>query len=220
MLLHFGKLVPHYPGIDVIKPASIPPPPLLTGDREQDALTCFRAYLATATHFFGAPKPRHTHLRELYALPRRSFRPLALAAELLFESHTQPMAWVAFSMQSHAQFGPTRWRSVKPSVAWVFQRKRMERDDPYVWFGGSMQGSKLIMSKTHTRLITRWERMRAQLLHAHQRGGLTAERVSSIVRVSLPPETYRKLVRSAITQARETQETITTDYECGVYLWG
>ena len=224
ILLKFGNLLPHYPGVTVIKPARLPPPARLTGDRDLDALACLQAYTSTAAHFFPSIRrqARRPHsLESLYALPLRTHRVLDRAARYLHETNTQPMVWCAWSMRGWRIYGPRYKSNAPPPTAWVFGMKRLtEKSQLFVWTeGGELARGRLVFAPAHKTLIARYDALRQSLMEAHLEHGLTEKRVSKIVDELLSEREYASLLRRAQIQTQTRQEEIDHALACGEYLW-
>lgn len=226
ILITYQHLIPHYPGTTIIKPARIPAPPKLTGDRDHDALLCWIAYEATGRHYFkvfarGSYASRLPSLDSLYELPMRQHRLYDRAARMLLERNTQPMVWCAWVCKSWQTYGPLRFRMRRPPITWVYSTKRMkEKNDLFGALAGAERGAKLVFAPAHKTLITKWELMRAALMQAHLKQGLTERTVSSIVRASLGTREFQTLVHRAHRQTVEKQSEIDHSIASGDYVWG
>lgn len=217
ILLEYGTEIPHYPGVEVIKPARIPPPPLLTGDDpEQWSLQLLRAYNAVVTR-----RPSVVRLTDLLELPDRRQRLLLQAGEWLEARQTQPVPWCKFALVSWRRYGPAKLRARRPPLQWVYGQARLTQADLwYQWSGATTGGVRLVFSKSHTVLIRRYDRMRLALLAEAKRKDLTSETVKHIVSATLPRGWYRQAVSAAQLEAEIAQAEINAGLRRGADLWG
>jgi len=217
LLLEHGAEIPAYPGVAIIKPARIPPPPLLSGgDPEQWALQLLRAYTAAA-----APGRMLVRLADLQGLAARPRRVLLQAGPVLRAQQTQPLPWCKFSVASWRRYGPPHLRARRPPLQWVYGQARLTRMDLwYQWSGAVTDGSRLVFSATHKALIKRYDRMRRALLVEAAHKILTAHDVKHIVATTLPWDWYRRAVESAQLESEMTQIDIDAGLRRGFDLWG
>lgn len=209
-------MLPRFPGVDVIQPARVPPPPLLTGDNpEQWAVQLWRAYLAVI-----APGSRPVRLADMQALEDTKRNVLLAAGPVLHARGTQPLPWCKFSAAAWCKFGPGKLRRRCPNLQWVYGSAQLRRADLwYQWRGPTTGGVRLAFSPSHRRLIAQYGAMRHAVLEAARSSVLTEEIVRSIVRSTLPEGQYEAAVEQARLESEMAQVGIDSQLRRGVDLW-
>lgn len=219
VVLMYGHLLPRYPGVDLLRPAVVRPPPLLLPEESLDQriwkmLAGYRAAVQKACGYRYVPE-----VSDRLVAQYRS-RNMKQVSDLLIASKIRPVAWCLFSIRfwkmSHMSS-----KYPRPPVAWVYRRNRIiERDE---WYGSVMPemfiGSYLHITKTHRTLIKRYNRLKRELLRTSRDEGLTEQKVKDIVLDFLPPGMYRRLVKVAQGEISSEQERLDEALARGDYIW-
>jgi hypothetical protein len=214
LLRQFASLIPPYPGPELVRPPTVPPPPKL-----DPSAPLPERLRAVASAYSGAVSKRY---KRQHALVRRGADPLASkyvfelteAAEALGERGIAPAAWCAFSVDVWT--AAPQGRNLPP-VGWVLSEKRIaERED---WFWNESiryAGGQLCVGEPHRELLRLWSRMRADLL-CHTSLDETA--VRRLVHRHFPPGRYDVLLDRAQCDARDAQATLDRMVREGRFLW-
>ena len=201
--------VPPYPGLEVVAPARVPPPPKLPSDAtpEQLARACAVAYR-------GAVEARYRQVN--YTFSRgversRYFAVLVAGGRLLLEAEIAPAAWVAWSVDIWREY---RGAKVKPPAPdWVFSANRIsERGGWFRSEGASYVGGQVRFGPSHRELIARWNGMVAALMRK-------PEAPEEVAAQHFPDGLYDVLVAKARREAAEEGARLRAVVERGGFPW-
>jgi len=225
VVVRFGDILPPYPDASTIKPPRIPAPPLLQGDTEdQLAVTLLRAYKATALVYYGRYRGKHhsrLRTRDLQA-EVRALRALRSSSVFYCGKEVRPHIWCKVAFTTWKLYGPRRFRTTTPPIAWVFHKDRYEKLEwLYVDADEQARGTRVALTRTHIYLIRRYERLKVELIAASRLLGVKLRQghVENVVDEVLPRRVYRKLVARAREESEQRQMVINDAYEQGDFLW-
>jgi hypothetical protein len=157
-----SRLLPPYPGPDVVQPARLPAPPILDPNSTEKEVAsvlaaCYRGALEVA---FGVESFAYTRGDISRA---RCFRQLVEAGNFLKTSRTAPAAWALFSVDVWVESG--LGGKGMPNIGWVYAASRLR--DRWDWFQdrrAEYAGGQVLFSGPHLALAADWRGMWDQLL--------------------------------------------------------
>lgn len=211
--------LPPFPAMHFIKPAMIPPPPMLPGDTlddDRDVEILRSAFASTHARRVGgfAPGTRG-------ALTTRSHARLVKASVALREVGVAPLVWADFAF---GMWATARAANPKPSAPHGRHARSRSVPIAYVWNAATIvehgawcradhdtRGATTVLTRSHRTLIARWQSM----MHDVNRG------VSAFGAVAqhFPGGLYLRLVESARAEALAEQTHINARIAAGDDLW-
>ena len=202
------QFAPPYPGISVVAPALVPPPPLLDAEwgDEELAAKALDAYRKVAAH---RTRRRCFILR---SGPGRFFRLILEGARKMLEFSIPPIAWCAWSWD----LWHVRSRSTPP-IHYVFGARRIEqrrgwfRSEALAYLGGAAR-----YGEAHRKLLSRWESMAADLRRTDAKS--EAEVRAAIARW-FPDGKYERMIAEARAEASAEDARLHEALERGEWLW-
>ena len=184
----FSFYIPPYPGTSILRPYTIPAPPLLPSLSDQ-TIVLLAHCLTSVMQSRYTTRWRAINSR---TLPKLHIH-LGACANALYTQAIAPAAWFIFSVD--------QWRYTNkqqpPSVKWLCSTQRIT--ERKVWFeqcAASYSGGQLWVAPAHEQLHGRWCTMQRALLD----GEFTQAAVMRTVDEYLSNTTYRQLVHDARVQ--------------------
>ena len=205
------RLIPEYPGEQIISTVKIPAPPCLASTPEENVrvlATCYRGLLAVKfgqkSRFLltGAPEGH------------RIYGQLLRAAEVLADECVPPAAWCLFSADVWRKY---RAKQIVPPV-FVYALQRI-RDDQGWFEQASAQycGGSVRFAAEHRHLLVDHRNMWAELIRLPT---INRAEITRVVDKHFPASTFEARVISAKMQARRMQLQINQALADGGMLWG
>lgn len=212
----WGQLPP-YPGVGVLSPAVVPPPPLVTEAQSEDdrVALLLQAYGLVCQR--QLPREFNPHSR--HPLKATERRLLVAAAEALRQHSVSPLRWVEFSFAQWAHGAETdreraskRARAARPPLRVVFALARIESSAGWCRSERERRGSRVLLTRSLRLLQQRWQTMTGLVL----RGELSP----SAARARLfGADGYERLLERARDEARRETARVTSSLASGDYLW-
>lgn len=213
------RVLPPFPGPDVLKPALVPPPLLL-----DPKLPPLERVEALAAAYRGAVEARTPGFR-CWTLTRgdltkhASYSTLVAAAAVLIEREIAPTAWSLFSVDAWKKFifAANPKAGANPPPRWVYLTSRLE--DHAEWFdtqAGEYTGGRTYFAPQHLELAARHQRMTRDVLATRPR---TARELLAVVDRHFPDGSWDKLLADAIQATRLMQTQIDDATRRGAVLW-
>lgn len=212
--------VPPFPCISMIKPAEIPPPPLLCSSDSslKNAKELGRIYREAIRRLFDVES---TIFLGSVITKNHHYETVRGAAEALIKMEIPPIIWADWRCKYWRDSGMgkrlnTGFRQ-HPPIDWVFSARYAHDHADWFWEGydSRLQSCRVIMGKNYVDLLRRYSLMMFDL---RQLRGSSAK---AIVDKHFPPEaTYYELVKLAQVEAAQQQADIDNRLSAGEFLWG
>lgn len=212
--------VPPYPTTEAIRPAVVPPPPLLDPDAsdEELAFECLRAYRGAVAAV--TKKPCHVLVGYTPVKLRRwgGYSRLVEGAQLLLSYGVPPAAWVMFSIQTWRQYvmpSLAGKRASMPPLSWVYQVTRLADHLDHFAEDSDFSGGRVVVGPAMRALIYRYEGMGYQL----RRESRTPDDARRIVEKWFPAGVYQDMVAAARVEGERERKRLQAALERGEWIW-
>jgi hypothetical protein len=210
------SLLPPYPGIAAVKPATIPSPPMVPPEASEEE--CVKMLLAAYGTTLRRKMPREFNPHSKHA-PKGAERALLVkAAAALRQHNVSPLRWCEFSFDiwQHGREADKaagkKQREARPALRVVFALKRIEETAGWARSEYERRGERVVLTRTLRTLLDKHAAMTARVLG----GRCTPQEAMAEF---FPDDTYARLVEKARAEARREQEAIDTRLSAGEYLW-
>lgn len=209
-----GGPLPPYPNTALIKPASIPMPPMVDANADDytKARMIVNAYCGACETRLG--KPCRVLLGEKSLRSSKLFDMLVEAANLLSEKKISPFAWAAWWLDGHVERG----RTDRPPLQVVFGNKSVGDHIKRNIFrrSGKIYGGRVVFGAKHLELIRRYEDMRQ---HLRTIAFATEADVAAVVNEHFPPGHWGLLLEDAQKEAAALKDQHAATLQRGGFLW-
>lgn len=208
--------LPPFPGLSVVQPATIPPPPLLPDDvdDDRDVETLRTAYAVAHDAIVGgfAAGARGT-------LSPRARKALVAAAGAIREARVSPLRWAEFALRLWADGGAleqkrkagSRARRRGAPMSYVWNATTIRKHSEWCRLECDRRGSTLVFTRSLRALLHRWQSAAGAVL----RGAPLSDAMTRF----LPGDTYDRLMRRAQEEAKHEQANIDARVASGENLW-
>lgn len=211
--------LPPYPGISLVAPAEVPPPPKLkASDPEHVHVRMLAtAFRAAVEREYGKP----CWLLANISPKSKHYKTLARAASQLAQYDTAPIAWCAYAVRRWylARTHTGGWEKGMPvplpPVSVVFSARaldeRLGEEESRGVVASSARGGTLIFGRTHKSLIARFGEMRRAL-----RSGLSPQQAREKF---FPGSRFEEMVDAAKCEAMEIRARLENEIARGKMVW-
>lgn len=234
--------VPPMPTPDVLKPVTLPAPPLLRTDHSlgQQVEFVVATWEAAVSQRYNEGKPYHgVSYRRGGVTGGEHFDALASSCAAFIEHSVAPAAWIAWQFDQWEKAGNKRAELVAahagkrkprkrrrrrtskpqpPPVALVFDPERIT--EMRGWFRREADnmplGGRVIFTQSHRELLRRHAIMRNALTRLDDP---TPARVAAVVRKCFPADCYNELMERARVETKELQARLRRRAARGEWLW-
>jgi len=204
------SMMPPYPGVEVIRPATVPPPPVIPDEAPdlRAATMCAEAYWGELRSTYEGQYGRRGDVAR-----SKHFAALTAAGRFLREEGVSPAVWVQWSIRCWAQTAAGERKP--PTMAWVFSARRME--SKWEWFlhecGSNDSRWHLPIGGTHRKLLNRWCSLAVAVR------GRTLDEAARLVAHFFPGDTYNEMVAEARAEVEQQQMMLDEDVRRGRWIW-
>ena len=207
------RALPAFPSPELLKPATVPNPPLLFPDSgyEERARMLGSAYRGALESRWGV---RSFAFTQRSPTEWKAFRLMCDAADRLEALEIAPAAWTLFSMDSWKRLNVTNG---PPKPSWVYSLKRMrERMGFFEEEAAAYTGGQIVYGPAHLDLARVWWEMWREILRIRP---TTREELLEAVEHHFPGMEYENRLQNAQSENRRLQVEIDMASANGVVLW-
>lgn len=209
-------VLPPFPGVEVVRPAVVPEPPMVTASMSEDEQVALLRDAYNMAVSRALPNEFNPNARRAVSEPDRKV--LLKAAPLLVEHAVSPLRWCEHSLvvwskgrEQDASAG-RKERASRPSLRVVYAPKRIAETAGWARNDHERRTARVMLGRSHRTLIERWREMSNAVLRGELSPQAACERF-------FPGDTYERAVEKARADARRIQADLDTRLAAGEYLW-
>ncbi len=217
------KQIPPYPGLDLIKAARVPEPPMVPEKAtDEELVACLvKAYRTAVDYVYHDGRVGKCWTYRNGISPKdKLFAILAEDARALREEAISPVSWAVWSLQLWLKAkgpGPRGGKPKAPWITWVFASTRVI--DKAGWFGSEMGtnlGGAVLISPSHEELLKRWATLRREVALCRDDGDAV---IRELVEAAFPKGLYDVLLERARKESAAKQAEIRKQIKDGAFIW-